>query len=301
MSTKDLKAIEVLSEVLVGRHTVTEAASLLAVSERQMYRLLARYQQEGGSGLAHKARGRESNRSYNPGIRKYGVDLVQAHYSDFGPTLAAEVLAEKHGIRLGCETLRRWMMAEGMWLSRKQRKRFHQPRLRRERCGELVQIDGSDHRWFEDRGEPYTLLVFIDDATSRLMQLQFVLSESTESYFEALRGYLVGTALLSLSIPTSTRYSASTGRLTSLPTPQDIVPWQESPFVAEQTYQAGPRSVVVLWAPLAMACLRLHEQSVRTGTVCDQKSCNCSCQSGMAAYTFCQFASGSQKPALSCV
>ena len=191
MSTRDLKRIEVLSEVLVGRHTVTEAASLLGVSERQMYRLLARYQQEGGSGLAHRARGRESNRSYNPGIRKYAVELVQAHYSDFGPNLAAEVLAEKHGIRLGCETLRRWMMAEGMWLSRKQRKRFHQPRLRREKCGELVQIDGSDHRWFEDRGEPCTLLVFIDDAISRLMQLQFVLSESTESYFEALRGYLV--------------------------------------------------------------------------------------------------------------
>jgi len=107
------------------------------------------------------------------------VELVQAHYPDFGPTLAAEVLAEKHGIRLVCGTLRRWMMSEGMWLSRKQRKRFHQPRLRREKCGELVQIDGSDHRWFEDRGEPCTLLVFIDDATSRLMQLQFVLSEST--------------------------------------------------------------------------------------------------------------------------
>jgi transposase len=191
MSTRDLKRIEVLSEALVGRHTVTEAASLLGVSERQMYRLLARYQQDGGSGIAHRSRGRESNRSYNPGIRKYEVELVQAHYSDFGPTLAAEVLAEKHGIRLGCETLRRWMMAEGMWHSRKQRKRFHQPRLRREKCGELVQIDGSDHRWFEDRGEPCTLLVFIDDATSRLMQLQFVLSESTESYFEALRGYLV--------------------------------------------------------------------------------------------------------------
>jgi len=191
MSTRDLKRIEVLSEVLVGRHTVTEAASLLGLSERQMYRLLAKYQREGGSGIAHKARGRKSNRSYNPGIRKYAVELVQAHYSDFGPTLAAEVLAEKHGIQLGCETLRRWMMSEGMWLSRKQRKRFHQPRLRREKCGELVQIDGSDHRWFEDRGEPCTLLVFIDDATSRLMQLQFVLSESTESYFEAVRGYLV--------------------------------------------------------------------------------------------------------------
>ncbi len=82
------------------------------------------------------------------------------------------------------------MMAEGVWLSRTQRRTFHQPRLRRESYGELIQIDGSDHRWFEQRGEPCTLLVFIDDATSKLMQLRFVPSESTDSYFEALHGYL---------------------------------------------------------------------------------------------------------------
>jgi hypothetical protein len=81
-------------------------------------------------------------------------------------------------------------MAEGVWLSRKQRRQFHQPRLRREKLGELIQVDGSDHRWFEDRGEACTLLVFIVDATSRLMQLKFVQSESTESYFAALRDYL---------------------------------------------------------------------------------------------------------------
>lgn len=83
------------------------------------------------------------------------------------------------------------MIAEGLWRSRKQQRTFHQPRLRRERYGELIQIDGSEHRWFEDRGEACTLLVFIDDATGRLMQLQFVDSESTETYFNALRGYLV--------------------------------------------------------------------------------------------------------------
>jgi transposase len=192
MSARDLKRIEVLSEVLVGRRTVAAAASVLEVSERQAYRLLARYQAEGGSGLAHKGRGRESNRSLNLGIRKHAVELVRTHYADFGPTLATEVLAERHGIRVGRETLRRWMTAEGIWLSRKQRKSFHQPRLRREHYGELIQIDGSEHRWFEDRGEPCTLLVFIDDATSRLMQLRFVRSESTDSYFQALRDYLQG-------------------------------------------------------------------------------------------------------------
>lgn len=95
------------------------------------------------------------------------------------------------------------MVADGVWLSRKQRKTFHQPRLRRESYGELVQIDGSEHRWFEARNEPCTLLVFVDDATSKLMQLRFVPSESTESYFAALRGYLTSMAALLPSTRTS--------------------------------------------------------------------------------------------------
>ena len=190
MSERDLKRIEVLSDVRTGRRTVAAAAAVLAVSERQAYRLLARYERDGGSGLIHKARGRTSNRSRNEGIRKYAVELVKTKYADFGPTLATEVLLDKHELRVGRETLRRWMIAEGLWLSRTQRRTFHQPRLRRESYGELIQIDGSDHRWFEQRGEPCTLLVFIDDATSKLMQLRFVASESTNSYFEALDCYL---------------------------------------------------------------------------------------------------------------
>ena len=88
------------------------------------------------------------------------------------------------------ETLRDWMRQAGIWVSRAERKRIQQPRYRREHIGELVQIDGSDHRWFEDRAAPCTLLVFIDDATSRLMELRFVASESTFAYFEALKAYL---------------------------------------------------------------------------------------------------------------
>ena len=118
------------------------------------------------------------------------LELVRQNYRDFGPTLASEALLERHSIEVSRETLRKWMVEAGLWLSRKQRRTFHQPRLRRESYGELVQIDGSQHRWFEDRGEPCTLLVFIDDATSKLMQLRFVPSESTSSYFEALQGYL---------------------------------------------------------------------------------------------------------------
>ncbi|NEI59872.1 ISNCY family transposase, partial (plasmid) [Rhizobium leguminosarum] len=104
--------------------------------------------------------------------------------------LAAEKLAERDGLRVSRETLRSWMVDAGLWLSRKQRRTFHQPRLRREAYGELVQIDGSEHRWFEDRGPACSLLVFVDDATGRLMQLRFVRSESAFSYFDALELYL---------------------------------------------------------------------------------------------------------------
>jgi hypothetical protein len=100
------------------------------------------------------------------------------------------MLLERHGLRVSRETLRGWMSEVGLWTSRKQRRQFHRPRLRREHFGELVQIDGSEHRWFEDRGPPCSLLVFIDDATGRLMQLRFVASESAFAYFEALEGYL---------------------------------------------------------------------------------------------------------------
>jgi transposase len=190
MSKRDLQRIEVLTEVLAGRRTTESAAAVLGVSTRQVQRLLNRYRDGGGGALVHQARGRASNYQLSAGLREYTVELVRQNYRDFGPTLAAEVLLERHGVEVSRETLRKWMVEAGLWLSRKQRRTFHQPRLRRESYGELVQIDGSEHRWFENRGEPCTLLVFIDDATSRLMQLRFVPSESTASYFDALQGYL---------------------------------------------------------------------------------------------------------------
>ena len=213
MSTKDLQRTEVLTEVLAGRRSVGSAATVLAISERQVNRLMVRYRDGGGGALIHQARGRTSNNHLDTGVREYALELVRRNYRDFGPTLATEALQERHGITVGRETVRKWMVADGLWLSRKQRRTFHQPRLRRESYGELVQIDGSEHRWFEDRAEPCTLLVFIDDATSKLMQLRFVPSESTASYFEALRLYLDDTAARSPSTPTSTLSSAPPGRM----------------------------------------------------------------------------------------
>ncbi len=134
----------------------------------------------GVSGLISKKRGRPSNRETAATVRAAALWIVRHNYTDFGPTLAAEKLATEHGFAFSGETLRKWMIADGLWLDRKQRqKRIHQPRSRHDCVGELVQIDGSEHWWFEDRGPQCTLLVFVDDATSRLMHLQSVESEST--------------------------------------------------------------------------------------------------------------------------
>jgi hypothetical protein len=140
--------------------------------------------------LVSKKRGRPSNRRTAAAVRAAALWIVRQNYADFGPTLAAEKLAAEHGFWFSSETLRKWMIADGLWRDRKQRKSIHQPRRRRECLGELVQVDGSEHWWFEDRGPQCTLLVFVDDATSRLMHLQFVESESTFAYFHAARAYL---------------------------------------------------------------------------------------------------------------
>jgi hypothetical protein len=190
MSERDLQRIEVLSKVIAGRMTLVSAARVLELSTRQVRRLLERINTGGAASIRHKAMGRPSNNRICDGVRDYAMAMVRERYVDFGPTLAAEKLAERDGLRVSRETLRCWMADAGLWLSRKQRRTFHQPRLRREAYGELVQIDGSEHRWFEDRGPPCSLLVFVDDATGRLMQLRFVRSESAFTYFEALALYL---------------------------------------------------------------------------------------------------------------
>lgn len=132
--------------------TAANAATLLGLSRRQVQRLRRLIETEGAAAIRHRARGRVSNNRIDPGVRDYAVALVRERYADFGPTLAAEKLTEQHDLKVSRETLRKWMQTKGIWLSRRQRRTFHQPRLRREALGELVQIDGSDHRWFEDRG-----------------------------------------------------------------------------------------------------------------------------------------------------
>src|SRR6202171_2860512 len=190
MSKRELNRIDILARLDGGRLTTPAAADLMRITLRQTHRLLKRYRDGGASAMANRRRGRPSNNRLSDVVRDHVIALVREYYADFGPTLAAEKLGERHDVRVSRETLRGWMRRAGIWLPRAERKRIQQPRHRREHLGELIQIDGSDHRWFEDRAAPCTLLVFIDDATSRLMELRFVPSESTFAYFDALKSYL---------------------------------------------------------------------------------------------------------------
>lgn len=190
MSEREVHRIEVLSSVVARRMSTSEAASVLCLSDRQVQRLIRTFREDGAVALRHKARGRPSNNRSLEGLRDLTLAIVRERYADFGPTLAAEKLAERDGVKVSRETLRKWMVEDGLWLSRSQRRVFHRPRLRRECYGELIQIDGSDHRWFEDRDAPCTLIVAVDDATGAIQEMRFVPSESTFAYFEMLAGYL---------------------------------------------------------------------------------------------------------------
>jgi hypothetical protein len=191
MSDRDLGRLRTLIDLVDGRLTVDAAGDLMGLGRRQVFRLRRAFEADGPSALASRKRGHLSNRRLGEALRRTVLALVRERYADFGPTLAAEKLAGCHGLRVGVETLRQWMMADGLWTDRRHRLPSpHQPRRRRDCLGELVQIDGSEHAWFEDRGETCTLLAFVDDATSRLMQLRFVVSESAFDYFGATRAYL---------------------------------------------------------------------------------------------------------------
>jgi len=134
---------------------------------------------------------RGARRATDEAVKTAALALARERYQGFGPTLLAEKLAELHGLVLSRETLRQWLLQADLWRSRQQRQAaVHQPRYRRDCLGELIQIDGSDHHWFEERGPACTLLVYIDDATGRLMELRFVDSESAFDYFHSTRRYL---------------------------------------------------------------------------------------------------------------
>lgn len=191
MSNKELHRLETLQKLIDRRLTESEAAGQLGLGIRQIRRLKKAYKINGAKGLTNKKRGKPSNHQYPAAVKELALAYVHERYSDFKPTFACEKLSENHDLHISKETLRKWMIGAELWIPKNIRlKRVHQPRNRRECYGDLIQIDGSPHDWFEGREPKCTLLVYIDDAIGHLMECQFVVSESTFSYFDSTRRYL---------------------------------------------------------------------------------------------------------------
>lgn len=188
---QEMDRLRVIRSVVAGEMKPQVAALRLGLCTRQLRRLVARYRERGAVGLVSGHRGRASNRQLPPEMIEEARSILRERYADFGPTFACEKLREYHGLMLSKETVRQIMKAQGLWVTRRQTQAaLHQPRECRPCRGELVQIDGSRHAWFGKRGEPCTLLVYVDDATGCMLQLYFAVTESTTGYFEATRGYL---------------------------------------------------------------------------------------------------------------
>lgn len=180
MSTKERRRLAVLEQVRAKQITLRTAAAQLGLGERQAKRIYARFKADGDRGLVHKLRGKPSNRASDPAQRQRAIDRYREHYGDFGPTLAAEYLASDHELLVKPGTLRRWLIAEGLWQRRRKSRRKHRRRERRARFGEMVQLDGSHHDWFEGRGEPCVAMVLIDDATG-WTHIHFAEAETTHA------------------------------------------------------------------------------------------------------------------------
>lgn len=191
MSDKELTRLEIMQKLDEKSVDQNEASRLLEVSTRQVKRLFKAYRVYGVDGLISKHRGKTSNRKNSLEFKENVLEHVRASYADFGPTLANEKLLERHQLKINKETLRQWMMEANIWKGKcRKNGTVHQQRSRRPCFGELVQIDGSPHAWFEGRREKCCLLVFIDDATSKIVQLRFEEAETTFGYFRAVKDYI---------------------------------------------------------------------------------------------------------------
>ena len=189
MSQRERDVLKVMSLVLKGQRTQEEAGRLLGRSVRQIRRVQRRLEKEGDGAVVHRLRGKTSNRALDASVKTQVLAIYRKHYGDFGPTLAAEKIFEKHGLSVARETLRQWLLKEGLW-QRKRRHDKHRSRRERRACfGELVQADASEHDWLEGRGQRMVLLGIIDDATS-LVMLRFYPAETTEAYMDLLQRWL---------------------------------------------------------------------------------------------------------------
>jgi transposase len=184
LSEKELNRLHVAQRVLDGSVTVTEAAQLLSLSARQIKRLTRRLRTQGPSGLTSPRRGRPPNNAIDPLVRQRVLELASSTYQGFGPTFMSEKLAERDDLQVNRETLRQWLIEQKLHRPRRRRQKPRPLRERRPRFGELIQADGSPHRWFEDRAAPCTLLLCVDDATTFVLGGLFAAAETTDAYFE---------------------------------------------------------------------------------------------------------------------
>src|SRR5277367_3292946 len=189
LSEKEMDRLCVLRQVKDRQLTQEAAGQRLELSSRQIRRLLKQVEHCGTQGIKRRKAG--GNRTFPDDFKVQVMEIVKMTYADFGPTFAAEKLLECNGLGVNRETLRQWMIEGGLWKGRPRKKaRIHQSRERRPRFGELVQIDGSHHDWFEGRALACCLLVFIDDATSKILSMSFEPSETTVGYLRCLRDHL---------------------------------------------------------------------------------------------------------------
>jgi len=189
VSQRELKLLHVIHKVLEGAITQATAAALVSISERQIRRLVKRIRIEGGEGILHKSRGKESSRRLPGKLKDRVVDLYRRKYTGFGPTFAAEKLAEIDKVGISDETLRKWLLESGQWVRGRKGKAHRQWRERRHHHGELLQMDGSHHDWFEGRGPKCVLMGMIDDATGKIYG-QFHAYEGTLPAIACFKGYI---------------------------------------------------------------------------------------------------------------
>lgn len=191
MSAKEVSRLKIIEKVIGKEITQAEGSAQLKVSVRQVRRLIRRYQKEGVAGLCSKKRGLPSNNKIGTDERERVSLIIKEYYPDFGPTLAHEKLKANHQVRLSVETVRDIMIKTCDWQPKSRKKKpVYQSRKRRSRFGELIQIDGSPHAWFEDRAPECCLIVYIDDATSTFIDLRFYPSETTQAYMETTKRHI---------------------------------------------------------------------------------------------------------------
>jgi transposase len=185
----ELKRLHVIQKVLEGIIKQVEAAEILSLSGRQIGRIVKRIRSEGSRGIVHRSRGRPSNRRISEKMKERVIHLYRTQYKDFGPTLASEKLLERNGIWISDETLRMWLLETGDWRKIRRRRRHRQWRERRHHYGEMVQMDGSHHDWFEGRGPCCVLMGYIDDATGRVFG-RFYGYEGTIPAMDSFKRYI---------------------------------------------------------------------------------------------------------------